>query len=861
MLQNNNAEIINKISNRNLKVNKMRNIFAILAIALTTLLITTTIAGGVTFYNTNKAYMNVSAYGVDSDGYINITDENKLNDIENIKKIGIVQLASEDVIKNNILAKEQVVLEATDDKSTYEMMAIVPIEGTYPKKAEDILLPTWVLDLLEVDKRVGEKVTLDIVINKEIRSIDFNLCGYYESLVTRGVGRTRALVSNKFIDKYNKEITKVEGTKTAYVNLKNIKSNSNYDAVQEELQKIADEVGASKAKAHPKYESNEKVTVNKDIMQQSMAVLLAISLVIATGYLIIYNIFYISVTKDIRFYGLLKTIGTTPKQLKNIIVKQALKLSIIGIPIGLLLGYGVAVLILPIALSFTIFENIVVVSKSPIIFILSILFSLITVLISCSKPGKIAGKVSSIEAVRFVSTDSEKSKKKTKKGTNGAKLHKMAWSNIIKSKTRVILSILSISLSAIMVIFTVSTTMGINPEQHAENQMVADIKVRNVIGHFWDEVEYEPITEDLISKIESLDFVKEVRRNYSAITPGTKGEIFDFGVEIKLEDKLKEEFEVGEKSSKHNIRYSMFSPYDNKIRTDIVALKSDRLDKELEKFEVIDGEINAEKFKSGDYIIYNVFVGEPYVIKAGDILPFTMIIPDENGNLKEVTKEFNVMAVVADRTGGWSASNMDSFNIEEEAFKELFPDYKNYIESVDIDLKDNVNLIEADNEINKIINESGNIMLMLTSKNFYIEGMNEMKAILLIVGGVVALILGLIGIINVTNTMLTSMISRKVEFAMLESIGMTKDQLKKMIIFEGVYYILLSSSVIIPIGFIVSLVAPMMLPIVGGFNLLIYIISVLIAISIISIIILIVPLIGYRNISKESIIERLKITE
>lgn len=861
MLQNNNAEIINKISNRNLKVNKMRNIFAILAIALTTLLITTTIAGGVTFYNTNKAYMNVSTYGVDSDGYINITDENKLKNIENIKKIGVVQLASEDVIKNDILAKEQVVLEATDNKSTYEMMAIVPIEGTYPKEAEDILLPTWVLDLLEVDKKVGEKVTLDIVINKEIRSIDFNLCGYYESLVTRGVGRTRALVSNKFIDKYNKEITKIEGTKTAYVNLKNIKSNSTYDAVQEELQKIADKVGASKYKAHPKYESNEKVTVNNDIIQQSMAVLLAISLVVATGYLIIYNIFYISVTKDIRFYGLLKTIGTTPKELKKIIVKQALKLSIIGIPIGLVLGYGVAVLILPIALSFTIFGNIVVVSKSPIIFILSILFSLITVLISCNKPGKIAGKVSPVEAVRFVSTDLEKSKKKSKKGTNGAKLHKMAWSNIVKSKKRVILSIFSISLSAIMVIFTVSAIMGINPEKHAENQMVSDIKVANVIGHFWGEVEYEPITEDLISKIESLDFIKEVRKNYSAITPGTKGEILDFGIEMNLEGKLKEEFESGEKCGKQNIRYSMFLPSDNKIRTDIVALKSDRLDKELEKFEVIDGEINAEKFKSGEYIIYNVFVGEPYVIKAGDILPFTMIIPDENGNLKEVTKEFNVMAVVADRTGGGSASNMDNFNIEEEAFKELFPDYKNYIESVDIDLKDNVNLIEADNEINKVINESGNIMLMLTSKNYFIEGMKEMKSILLIVGGGVALILGLIGIINVTNTMLTSMISRKVEFAMLESIGMTKDQLKKMIIFEGMYYILLSSIVIIPLGFVVSFVAPMMLPIAGGFNLLIYLISVLMAIGIISIIMLVVPLIGYRNISKESIIDRLKITE
>ena len=49
-------------------------------------------------------------------------------------------------------------------------------------------------------------------------------------------------------------------------------------------------------------------------------------LVIFTGYLIIYNIFQISVAGDIRFYGLLKTIGTTPRQLKRIIRPQALLL-------------------------------------------------------------------------------------------------------------------------------------------------------------------------------------------------------------------------------------------------------------------------------------------------------------------------------------------------------------------------------------------------------------------------------------------------------------------------------------------------------------------------------------------------------
>ena len=61
--------------------------------------------------------------------------------------------------------------------------------------------------------------------------------------------------------------------------------------------------------------------------------------VILAGYLIIYNIFNISVKTDIRAYGLLKNVGTTGKQLKKIVRMQAWKLSALGIPIGLLCGY------------------------------------------------------------------------------------------------------------------------------------------------------------------------------------------------------------------------------------------------------------------------------------------------------------------------------------------------------------------------------------------------------------------------------------------------------------------------------------------------------------------------------------------
>ncbi len=256
-----------------------------------------------------------------------------------------------------------------------------------------------------------------------------------------------------------------------------------------------------------------------------------------------------------------------------------------------------------------------------------------------------------------------------------------------------------------------------------------------------------------------------------------------------------------------------------------------------------------------------MILGSTNVLKAGDDIELTFNSIDKDGKVKEIKKDFKVMAIVANKSDKEVNINLQALNIEEEQFKSLFPDYKNYIKSLDIKLKDNINLKDADKKIEKIINESGNDILSMTSKNFYIEGLKEIKVVFMIIGIVISFILGVIGVINVINTMLTSIFSRRIEFAMLESIGMTKKQLKKMILFEGIYYILISSLVIIPLGFLAAYIAPMMLPIYSGVNYLIYLISVLVVILIIAVIMLITPLLGYKFLGKESLVERLKTIE
>ena len=138
----------------------------------------------------------------------------------------------------------------------------------------------------------------------------------------------------------------------------------------------------------------------------------AVGVILLTGYLIIYNIFQISVMNDIRFYGLLKTIGTTKKQLKKIITYQAMILSMVGIPIGILLGYGIGKLVLPFAMNFTENGQMEISLKfNPFILLFSVFFSVMTVYLSCRRPGKIAGGVSPVEAVRYTEGRNKKDRK------------------------------------------------------------------------------------------------------------------------------------------------------------------------------------------------------------------------------------------------------------------------------------------------------------------------------------------------------------------------------------------------------------------------------------------------------------------
>ena len=201
------------------------------------------------------------------------------------------------------------------------------------------------------------------------------------------------------------------------------------------------------------YGLDERVSINDaygmaTVNLSSMLPLVAgIAIIFIAGYLLIYNVFYISIAQDIRFYGMLKTLGTTARQIRKIVYRKAIKLSLMGIPIGLLLGWPIGRLLLPAIVNMLTDDIRIVTTVNPLIFLVAIVFSAITVFISCQKPAVLAAKVSPMEALHYIEQTGGKKKQRRSKHISTMM---MAKNNLTRNKKKVMIVTLSFALSIVL---------------------------------------------------------------------------------------------------------------------------------------------------------------------------------------------------------------------------------------------------------------------------------------------------------------------------------------------------------------------------------------------------------------------------
>ncbi len=863
-----NQGVINRIADRTRKAGKSRNIIAVLAIALTTVLFTTlfTVGGSIVGKQQESTMRQVGGSAHAGFKYLTQKEYDIVKKDKKLKEVSYRIVVAEAVNKELLKLRTEVSFyEDLDAKFSF----CYPEIGHMPEKEDEIVTSDLVLERLGIPQKIGEKVTLELKINEgEPVRKTFTLCGYFKGdtisqaqvvAVSEEYAHKAAPTPETSAMEINVDASDYAGRIMADFNFR---SSFNLEKQAAELVKRCG------------FPENIDTGLNwaymgGEIDLTTMALIAVIVFVIiASGYLIIYNIFYINVYRDIQYYGLLKTIGTTGKQLRKVVYRQAYMLSLYGIPVGLILGTVIGKLVLPIVMDELVFAGTIdtEVELNVWIFAGAAVFSFITVLLSCIRPCRIASKVSPIEAVRFTEGADEAQEKTKLRGKTKNRIKKtkrvspraMAYQNIRRNRKKIVIVVASLSLSLVLLNSVYSLIQGFDIDKFVANMTVSDFSVADAtldnLSVDYDSIVLDGVTEEFLEALKGQKGVEEVGNIYMKLTdPALTEEAYALIEErIIRNPEVREEYEamMGAAEGMPDIEeYCKGAGIDGKVYGIGKMI--------MEILENPEGDLDWEKFSTGKYVIATRYG----MSQASGIKYFE---PGEKvtvSNDAGETREYEVLAV-ADMPHACGFQHFGMFNCDyilpEEEYLDLMGGQQPMRTIFNVDK-------EYEEKVEKWMDdycENVNEELTYTSKASIVEQFDSQKDMYALVGGLLAFILATIGILNFVNTMVTSVLSRKQEFAMMEAVGMTGGQLKAMLCFEGGYYALYTAVCAVTLSVVLSVTAVRSL----GENFFFFtwkltVTPMLLCIPAGAAVVLLVPVICYRSMNKVSVVERMRRAE
>lgn len=885
-MKNNNQKVIRRLSKRSMKQNRMRNLFAVSAITLTCMLFTVLASMGI--------------------GMIQVTQEQTMRQVgtrthaglKNVTREQMDRIVSDDRVKSyswNILVgrAENLIqrlgeLRVAEGESELSNSFVELKEGTLPENEDDLVADTLVMDELGVPHQLGAEITLEFTFLGESVSKTFTVCGWYE-------GDKLGMASQLYVSPAYWETLKGDRTDEDFADWgKEHPDDRGLGLYQVNLyfgsaRNIEDQITSIIRDAGYEPETEVAYGVNWAYLQNraesidpTSLLLLALALVIilVTGYLIIYNIFQISITQDIRFYGLLKTIGTTKRQIKSLIRRQALMLSVIGIPLGLFFGFFIGKVLFPFSLSYMNMGGMeVTLHFHPAILIFGAVFSLITVLLGCRKPGKIAGSVSPIEAVRY--SEGTVKRRKEKHSRKGAKIARMALSNLGRNKKKTVSVILSLSLSITLLSVVITAVDSFQLDDYLNSRLIGDVAIGSV--RYTSPGSTEPGTELDEAMIETMDAQPGILESYEMYTTSWPRYLIldEEGAALYQSFRDQGVLRSGDDWSDQAISRAIER---KELDTDTYGYDTEL----LSHLTVIEGELDIEKFQQGGYVLLTSIVGDHtedcFLYHPGDKVTIGSVgskseaeeITDEQGNTLSVQwsnlekQEYEVMAIVEIPTSmdlhSYSVNGVGMVLPKSDFTKSYGPGGYTEGETYGYCFAKAYVLEEGSLDgftaaAERYVEETNPYMGYLT-KDSLLEEFSGMTNVLRVLGISLSLVIALIGVLNFINSMITGIVARKRELAVLASIGMTERQQKKMLLTEGLLYVLISGIIGILLGSLAGYgILSALNQVILFFRYRYNMTAFLIMIPLFAVIAVLIPYAAYRRARRESIVERLRETE
>ena len=828
--------LLNKLTIKNLKLNKKRTIVTIIGIMLSVALITA-VSG--MFFSVKESFINYEKRNHGNYHYlfqdVNEKDFNQFELNKKVETVNYVYNLGYSILDGITNEYKPYVYVKGYTRSSFENVGVVLIEGNLPKNENEIIIPSHLKYNGGVEYEIGDTITLNI----GKRLIDGSECNQFNPFQPDMETIENTITKTfKVVGIMQRPDTKIEPytapgyTMITFVDEKNSSNEAdvyvrytkaglkdyhrttgiilgvnpeyyyeiyNYDAhkidnYEQKLKEVYDNKKFTEQQ-NPRLISLENNFLADDTMVGlGLAASVVVVVIIFTSVFCIKNSFDISITEKTRQYGMLSSIGATRKQIKQNVYYEALILGIIGIPLGILLGL-IATFILVIISDYFLesafnegFNLTFIISFLAILF--SISLGLVTIILSARKSAKRAMKISPISAIRnSEDIKVKKNKLKTPKiiksifGVGGV----ISYKNLKRSKKKYRTTVVSIVVSIVVYLAVtgfINVAFSFIKYEFPTEDYNITINYRQTNDKNADI--YETIQNiDKLSNVDKYSYTSytdyyirspKYSEGYLKVYPNRLQNISADGERLDLVIVSKNEFERYAKSLGIN-------PNENKMNGILVNTIYDYFTDENNKNKI--RELDMFGYKKGD------------IIKGGTLLYDTYRTENDDELLKRYELDIKIAGITNEVPMGYSNPIYHPIIVLSEENKDVV-----------INETRQKDIFISSSNADKTYDE---LKELFTDYDVHIFNMDEearqMKSIYILIAiflyGFITVI-ALIGITNIFNTITTNMSLRQREFATLKSVGMTNDEFNRMIRLETIFYCGKSLLIGLPIGILAT---------------------------------------------------------
>ncbi|MDU2687566.1 MAG: ABC transporter permease [Paeniclostridium sordellii] len=856
---------------RYLKENKKRTIVTIIGIILSTALIC-----GIG--NIFESFMDYQIREtINRKGAFHATFHDiKKEDVDKItKSSGISKSSISDNLGYSKLSNEKknLVQVKAFDKEGFEGYQIKLKEGRFPTNSNEIVLSERAMPL--IDKKVGDSINLNIGkrVDKNQKEIEIPIVHDNETIVD-GKSKNFKIVGvmNKLEDDIDNDV--VSGTTYLDIKEKNKGDKVNVAICANEPSEIYEIAPAISKNLGLKVASNddsddmiynndngvayENLSFNEHLLRLkgasayaninrsiNAAMFVVTTLVVVCTVATIYNAFSISINDRKKQFGILNSIGATKSQIMKIVFIEAIVVSVIGIPLGLITGTFAIDLIFKL-IKYMFSSSVIAqlnlrVVYNPYVIILSALIVLLTILVSAILPALNAAKTPPLEAIKN-SSSLKLGKVKDSKlvrllfKTEGV----LAYKNLRRNKKKFRITLFSLIISVVIFIsFSGFVELFIKANEASVGQVNYDVRL-------WKGgiLEGDKIIDDL-NKVKGIKKIS-VRNEY-----GVAFDVKESNINKDYKDLIDKTFSKKNKNGE--------TVYDFNYEQNTFQFTDD---KDIDNLKLINGSFDKKTaIKENGIILRNKSSysepGKKYDVsltnyKVGDTINAYKFSRDENDKQINEPIKLKVLATTDDLLPGNKMSTY--MGIDFITYNEVGSKLGYDINSGNIYINSDKSK-DTRNSLKKIGEKYG--------YNVYDEVDNALKmeqsiiAIKIFVYGFV-LVISLVSITNIVNTVSTNINLRKREFAIIKSIGVTPQGFNKMIYLESLLYGVLALVYGVPIGLLIDVIMNKIMGNVVQLGMILPWNAVLICVVGVFVITFIASYIPMRKINKENIIENIR---